>query len=150
MVGRHCLSNCSCVHNLNLTCQKGTIFLTNTVDIFVHKINKRGVYPVEKFFAVAIAKWLFFNEFFVKNMMKQYDCQENIKMSTIRLEIQQIFHKHSLKRRIIFGVILWTFLLFKAKSPFKNHHIDDDFWCYCPIGMHISWQLLIDKYWKLH
>ena len=59
--------------------------------------------------------------------MKQYDCQENIKMSRIRLEIQQIFHKHSLKRRIIFSVILWTFLLFKAKSPFKTYHIHDYF-----------------------
>ena len=45
-------------------------------------------------------------------------------MSTIRLEIQQILRKNA---RIIFGVILWTFLLIKAKFPFKNHHIDYDF-----------------------
>ena len=41
-------------------------------------------------------------------------------MSTIRLEIQQIFHKYYAKRRIIFGVILWTYLLIKSKFPFKN------------------------------
>ena len=41
-------------------------------------------YPVEKFFEFANAykysKMLIFCEFVVKNMMKQYDCQEIIKL----------------------------------------------------------------------
>ena len=40
-----------------------------------------------------------------------------------------MLNKYSAKRRII----LWTFLLIKAKFPFKNHHIDDYFRRYCQI-----------------
>ena len=54
----------------------------------------------------------------------EYVTQINRKKSA---NIPQNFSKYSAKRRIIFGVILWTFLLIKVKVPFNNHHIDDYF-----------------------